>query len=120
MSELKNLVCQYDEDVKRVLDTARKLGSMLTEILREVVPDIVFSIGWEEGGVDSLCFYSRSKAVLGSDNKEDDLELVLSEVFRKYCFGGKSPRFIIECPFGVYVTEDEAKRIEEILIEKLK
>jgi len=110
---LKELFKQWDDAVRAAEKAAEELGRELVRVLRPVLPKLEYSVGWAEGGVDTLCFWDEDRSVSsrGGLVEEDELEYlsnVLGEVF-----GRGTVRF--DTPFGLYLTKEEVERVKEVL-----
>jgi len=101
--------------LKESVENIERINTMLgREICLAVAPVIKldFSLGWEEAGPDTLCFWCPGRRVL--DVKLDDVQKgkyvrfaeIVEEVF---------PELKVDTPYGVYVTRDEARRIRAAL-----
>ena len=111
---VSNMVDLYLKGLNDVRNTGEKLATMLCNVIKKVLPDIEWSLGWAEAGIDTICFYSNSRYVLKvSLTKALEmvrLEDVIKEVFPEL-------RGHVDCPYGVYLTVDEAERLKELLQE---
>jgi len=95
----------YSRAVMATVEAGEKFGKALVELLKPVIPDLRFTLGWEEGGVEELCLWSDSRNV----SKILDgapFGISLNDGLRSYFH-----TVYIDCPHGVYVSKYEAKRI---------
>jgi len=115
---LKELFKQWDDAVRVAEKAAEELGKELVRILQPVLPKLRYSVGWAEGGVDTLCFWDEDRSSPNRDgvaeeeeeegNELERLANVLGEVF-----GRGAVRF--DTPFGLYLTKEEVERVKEVL-----
>jgi len=105
LNDLLSLHCVLRDALSVINDM---IGRTICSCLSCIILDIDYSVGWEEAGVDTVCFYSKSRQLIRTkENKElIRLEDILDEVL-----GGCR----IETPFGIYVTSQEAEEIKAIL-----
>jgi len=110
--DILKLAEDYSRAVVATVEAGEKFGKALVGLLKPIIPDLRFTLGWEEGGIEVLCLWSDSRDVLTSKvlEKRAPLYIQLDRVLEPYFRD-----VYIDCPFGVYVTEDEAKRIEAII-----
>jgi len=100
---------EYREAIIKADKVGRELAEMICEIIRPIIPDIDWSLGWAEAGIDTICFWSESrKNPRQWEEGMRFLDAVLSEVFEGIDF---------DCPFGVWITEEEAEEIKRMLKE---
>jgi len=103
----------YSQAVVATVEAGEKFGEALVELLKPIIPDLRFTLGWEESGVEELCLWARSRNVMATATilkNRAPLYIQLDRVLKSYFRG-----VYIDCPNGVYVTEDEAKRIGTII-----
>ena len=77
-------------------------GKVVCDKLSSVLPGITYSVGSEETGVDTVCFYCNAPSEGGSVSFCDIVEAVI-------------PDFSVDTPFGLDVSVDKAKEISAIL-----
>ena len=106
MKELPELVDKYKDLCKQTEKAGTKIGKTICELLKPVIPDIRYSLGWEEKGINTICFWSKKGDV---DDKEHYYRLmeVIEEAFPEL-------EGYIDTPFGVYLTKEDVKKIKEI------
>ena len=102
MSKAVRLINDYLEAIRKTQEAGEKLGILICETVRDIIPDIEFSLGWAEAGVDTLCFFSKSKKKWWGV----PFDAVLREVF---------PELFIDAPYGVYLSSDEAEEARKRL-----
>lgn len=104
---------KYVEAIRRTEEWGNIVGQMLVDALRPVIPDIEYSLGWAEAGIDTICLWSEKyKALNVVDKEAEDLVLIVKEVFPELVWR-------IDCPFGILLPPDVAERVREAL-EELK
>jgi len=86
------------------------LGQQLTTALRKVIPDLEYSLGWFEAGIDTLCFWSEK--AFYTKKRNIALGQIVLRVFPEL-------EGYVETPEGGWLTERQAKRVRRIL-EKLQ
>jgi len=105
---------EYLEAIKETEKHGRKIAQMLVKALKPIIPDIDYSLGWAEAGVDTICLWSKKyEAIKVADEKAIHLTEVIEEVF------GEEFRWHIDCPFGIWLSSDTVKKVRETL-ERLK
>ena len=100
----------YKKNLQETIKHAQKIAKNILRVLIKYDKTATYSIGWEEGGVDIICFYTRKKIMFNKKNKY--LEDVIISVF---------PELIghVDCPFGYWLNEEMAGKIKKDL-EKLR
>lgn len=111
---LIELAHDYEKSVRAAEEAGGKLGEALIKIIEQVIPDIEFSLGWAEAGVDTLCFWSKSHSVSMIDIWSDKYT-PMSDILEEYF-----PEINIDCPFGVYLTKDEERRLRTLLNKAMR
>ena len=87
---------------------------MIAEATRVVLPDIKYSVGWHEAGIETICFFSQQgnkvfiREIVGDDSKIVDFLDVLLEVF---------PELVghVDAPYGIYLYVEDANKLREVL-----
>jgi len=51
------LIKNYLLSIQMVETTGRALGEKLVELLKPLVKDLSFTLGWNESGTDTICFF---------------------------------------------------------------
>ncbi|RLB06469.1 MAG: hypothetical protein DRG83_00375 [Deltaproteobacteria bacterium] len=65
------LVKEYTQAVKQAEEKANKIGDILTNLLRPYIPDITYTVGGADEGVETIYFWSKSwKEYLMKDQKD--------------------------------------------------
>lgn len=70
-----------------------------------MIPDIEFTVGWWEAGVNTICFYSRS---LSERLTGICLASVVSKVFPELAD-------MVDAPYGAWMTRALAEQVEDRL-----
>jgi len=104
------LIKNYLLSIKMVEATGRALGEKLVELLKPLVKDLSFTLGWNESGTDTICFFSRTHQRGSLKNGDEFLETVIEEVFPEL-------KLHVDTPFCVYLRSDEIQGAKRILEE---
>ena len=56
---IEEIIRRYNQAIREARRWGEEIGKTLEEALRKVIPDIWYTIGWEEGGVDTICLWSK-------------------------------------------------------------
>jgi len=104
------LIEDYLFSIQMVETTGRALGEKLVELLKPLVKDLSFTLGWNESGTDTICFFSRTHGGDCWKDGDEFLETVIEEVFPEL-------KLHVDTPFGVYLRGDEIQRAKRILEE---
>lgn len=104
------LIEDYLFSIQMVESTGHALGEKLVELLKPLVKDLSFTLGWNESGTDTICFFSRIREGECWEDGEEYLETVIEEVFPEL-------KLHVDTPFGVYLRGDEIQRAKKILEE---
>jgi len=108
---ITNLIMYYKNGIGNAVAAGHIIGEMICTAIEDIIPDIDYSLGWAEAGIDTICFWSNSHQVFTSDyeNKVRFEELII-EVFPEL-------EYNIDTPFGIYLDKDEAEQIKNKLCE---
>lgn len=109
---VKHLVRRYLKALMDVEAYAESLCRLLENTLKSAIPDIKCNVGWEEAGPDILALYSESHSVGSLSVNEVTARTSLVDVISKYLPELKDH---IDCPYGVYLSNEEVKRVEEAI-----
>ena len=114
-TSITELFNNYLKAISRTEKCGEKVGQALTQALKSVIPDIEYSIGWAEAGVDTICLWSEKyKAANMIDDGTIPLREIMEEVFgEEFCV-------CIDCPFGIWLPPDTAKKAKEVLTKLRK
>ena len=55
---MENLIKKYLDSLERAQEAGAKIAKRIADTLKPIILDIKWSLGWEEGGIDVICFYS--------------------------------------------------------------
>jgi len=61
MANIKKLCEEYKEYILQTRKAGEKLGELIVSVLKDIMPDIEYSLGWAEAGMDTLCFWAYSR-----------------------------------------------------------
>jgi len=113
---MQDLIKKYLDGLATARDAGAEIAKNITEALKPIIPDIEWSLGWHEAGIDTICFYSREYDVhsvdVGKIDKYDRLPSLIAEVFPEL-------RLHVDTPLGIYIPKERCKEIIECL-RKLK
>jgi hypothetical protein len=104
------LIEDYLFSIKMIESVGHALGEKLVELLRPVIEDLTFHLGWEEEGIDTICFFSESHKEGYLKKGDKFLETVIEEVFPEL-------KLHLDTPFGIYLKGDEIQKVKRILEE---
>lgn len=98
-----------------------EIGELIVWALRDIIPDLKHSAGWEPG-VDTVCFFSKSRSASAisdsvSEHRYVDLVQLLLKIDNSYFNNELQAGLIFETPFGVYLKPKEAKQARQRLLE---
>ena len=109
IKKIEELSKKYVKDLVEIEELANEIGREIVKICKPVIKDIEYSLGWDEAGIDTLCFFSDSHSILHSSDKTiSDFEKVIVEAFP--ILEGH-----IDCPFGILLLDKEIKKIKNRL-----
>ena len=107
---------KYIEAIRKTEEWGNIVGQMLVDTLSPIIPDIEYSLGWAEAGVDTICLWSERYKVGNVDlerlEEQERLADIIGEIFDGLAWH-------VDCPFGVWLPPDVAKEVREVL-EELK
>ena len=102
----------YNNAIQFAEEQGKKIGKMIADTLKPLIPDITYSVGWAEGKVDEICFWSDENNICTIDphdlSKYRPLEDIIREVFPELAER-------IDAYHGIYLPEDKAERAKELL-----
>jgi len=113
-NSIPDLIENYLKAIKETSKYGQKIGQILVETLKPILPDIEYSLGWAEAGVDTICLWSEEYEAV---NLPDEETISLSEVIREVF--GEEFYWYIDCPFGIWLPLDTAEKVKKVL-EELK
>ena len=101
----------YNNAIQFAEEQGKKIGKMIADTLKPLIPDMTYSVGWAEGGVDLICFWSDENNICAIDpndlRKYRSLEDIIREVFPELAESVDA--------HGIYLPEDKAERAIELL-----
>lgn len=103
---IEKLIEDYTDAIIQVEMRGSKLARLICKTVKSVIPDIEWSLGWAEAGIDTICFWSDSHSINTADYRECvRFEDILASVFPEL-------QDYIDTPFGIYLTEQEAEKVK--------
>ena len=113
-NSITDLIENYLKAIEETSKYGQKIGQILVETLKPIFPDIEYSLGWAEAGVDTICLWSEKREIANVlDEEAISLREIVEEVF------GEEFYQHFDCPFGIWLSPDTAKKVKKAL-EKLK
>ena len=104
---INRLAKQYKDAIEKTKQAGDELGKEIVKLLKPVIPDLRYTLGWWEAGVDTLCLWSESRGAASTRGKDlTGLLEILDDCF---------PGFFLDTPYGVYVTSEEEEEIRELI-----
>lgn len=119
---LPELIQQFWRACSELRALNKAIGQAIVDALRDIIPDLEHSVGWAEAGVDTICFFSKSRSytAIPEDNPRSagyvDLTDIIVEI-DDTCFDSANRLcFMIDTPFGVYLKKHEAEMARQRLL----
>ena len=109
---MKKLINDYIKAIELVKQRGEEIAEKICEAVSDIIPDISYTLGWAEAGIDTICFWSDKRDTGSKYHNGERFEEIVEEVFPE--LSG-----YVDTPFGVYLTESEAEKVKEKL-EELK
>jgi len=107
MKGLNDTVKEY----VRLVEGARKRGEeiieVLTEVLKPFIPDVCFTLGWDDSGTDVICLWSNT--YMSRTEGVSLLDILREEL------GELAP--YIDCLTSICVPEEIASKVRKALQE---
>lgn len=91
------------------------IGRAVCSHLENVISDLEYSVGWEEAGADTICFFSRSGEKC-HPKLQDSEDTAQYRHFEDVC-KAILPELNVETPFGIWVTAEQASEMRNILVD---
>lgn len=98
---------RYLRCIKEATELGEEIGQSICDALKPIIPDLDYSVGWTEAGVDTICFWSKSHQKIRS-KFDKSLEYLIEKVFPEL-------EGYIETPFGVILSAKEAEEAFKLL-----
>lgn len=120
MKNIKELAKEYKEACKYTEKCAEKIGKWLVKVCKPVIEDITYSVGSVDAGIETISFYSRKRDVveaLSFDRIERNKMVYFVDLVATVIPELKG---FIETPYGIYLTNEEAKKIKKILLKEIE
>ena len=115
--KFEELLQQSNTLLEKIEKINERIAKIIVKELKDIIPDLEWSIGWAEAGIDTICFYSDTYDVINIIRKDNHnyiaLVDIIEEVFSRFS------SLMIECPSGIYLPGDKAQSVRERL-KKLK
>ena len=99
---------EYERCIEEATSYGVKIARKILKVLRKYDKTASYSIGWAEGGVDTICFYTRKNYAIRTG--DEYLGYVIEEAIPEL-------KNYVDCPFGFWVDKETAKKIREELKE---
>ena len=105
---------KYIEAIRETEEWGNIVGQMLVDALSPIIPDIEYSLGWAEAGIDTICLWSKryEDEDLEKWEEQEGLDDIIGKIFDDLTWH-------VDCPFGIWLPPDVAKEVREVL-EELK
>ena len=113
--ELDKMFEDYNEICSQAVEKAKDIGDYLVSKLKPVLPDLTYSVGWEEDEINIICFNSNSHSFPYKRNKRKSKYYYFSDIIPDII---PKALYHIDDPFGIYLNEKEAEKIKRILKEE--
>ena len=106
---LKKKIAEYKEYLAKATQIAHEIREMICKALHPIIPDLRYTVGWDEAGIDTICFWSDSH---GWTFKRPRIHLddIIEEIFPEL-------KYYIDTPFGVLLTPEEAEKARQLLAQ---
>ena len=108
--KMKELVCECDTLLRRYEARMTKFGRTIVNVLKDIIPDLSFSLGWTEQGIDVICFWADERFY--DTTRPESLPQIIDEFVNQVV---PDKFFEISAPWGVWVTKEEAEEIRKRL-----
>jgi hypothetical protein len=114
MKNIKELADEYIKLCKYTEKIASQIAQMIVEACKPIIKDMEYSIGWEEAGIDTICFYSETHSIKA---------FILNEIYNRIKFTEIIKEIIPELephigtPRGIYLTPEEAEELKKLLLK---
>ena len=103
------LVEEFKKKIEEVENLGKRIGKILCDALRPIIPDITYSLGWYEAGIDTICLWSDSRSISAKRAMEDiPLHSIIRETLPEL-------HYYLDMPYGIYLSKDEAEEVRRIL-----
>lgn len=106
---LREVVREYVEACEEARRKGERVGEALVKLLKPIIPDLEFTMGWGEGDSDVICLWSTMYFGTRGEGSRD-LKSIVEEVV-----GELAPH--IDCPFEIWLPEDTASLVKKVLEE---
>lgn len=118
--QIEAFITDYTTTLDKAAESGGKICRVLKNALKEIgIKNVTWSLGWEEGGIDQLCFFSEKRSSLWFSL---DMNLPYTKLTKDYVRFAKVVSEVfpdlsehIETPFGLYLTMAEAEKLRKYL-----
>jgi hypothetical protein len=120
MKNIKELADEYIKSCKYTEKIANQIAQMIVEACKPIIKDMKYSIGWQEAGIDTICFYSETHIIKPSEIRSIEEKIRFIEVIQE-TFPELSELWAhIDTPWGFWLTKEEAEQIKQLLLKEIK
>ena len=109
--DIRALIQQRQQALDQLISINASIAEAVCEALRPIIPDIDYTLGWEEVGPDTICLRSESRHVW---YPEEEGYRDLGSVVWDALYEAGLPHFI-DVPFSFYLTPQEVSHVREVL-----
>jgi len=106
----RDLLKQADKKLKEAEKLNRKIAEILVAELKDIIPDLKYTIGWAEAGIETICLYSDKFDLKSLDEDYEFLDWTIEEALPEF-----KKTLSIQSPFCAYISKEEAEKIKEKL-----
>ena len=99
---------KYIEKCREAMELANAIGNEICNALKDVMPNLGYFVGQQDGGIEAICFYDRDAEISAFDTEYYYLDELILEVFPEL-------EGHICCSFGAWVNEEKARIVREKL-----
>ena len=94
-------------ELKKILN---EIGKKISDCASDVIGcDVSYTLGWEKAGFETICFWCRERDVSHIEESPANYEGLSDVIYDVF------PQLDVETPSGIFLTGEEAKKLEEKL-----
>ena len=109
--ELGRMFEDYNELSNKAIKKVKDIGDYLTNKLKPIIPDLVYSEGWKAGGVNVIFFYSNSHSFPAKRGlKYYSFSSAIADII-------PNALYHIDTPLEIFLNKEETEKIKKILKE---
>lgn len=108
--QFEDLLKQANKKLKEAKKLNEKIADILINELKDIIPDLKYTIGWAEAGIETICLYSDEFKYRFLVNEYTFLDWTIEEALPEF-----KKTLSIQSPFGIRITKEEAEKIKEKL-----